>query len=95
MWAEDALPSKYNTVRAFILGNVNGTYRKILASKYKTTLLLGLVLIKSFTIVLQWTFTYTSYYSPIGNLNFIFLLGSIYYFNELNKKIKVEMLGVL
>ena len=25
----------------------------------------------------------------------IILLGSIYYFNELNRKIKVEMLGVL
>ena len=28
-------------------------------------------------------------------LYYIILLGSIYYFNELNGKIKVEMLGVL
>jgi len=28
-------------------------------------------------------------------LDYIILLGSIYYFNELNRKIKVGMLGVL
>ena len=28
-------------------------------------------------------------------LDYIILLGSIYYFNELNRKIKVRMLGVL
>ena len=28
-------------------------------------------------------------------LDYIILLGSVYYFNELNGKIKVEILGVL
>ena len=59
-------------VRAFTLGIVNGIYKEILVSKHKITPLPGLVLIKSFTIVLQWTSTYTSDYSPIVNLNFIF-----------------------
>ena len=38
--------------RAFTLGIVNGICREILASKYKTIPLPGLVLVKSFTIVL-------------------------------------------
>ena len=62
-------------VRAFTLGIVNGIYKEILVSKHKITPLPGLVLVKSFTIVLQWTTTYTSDYSPIVNLNFIFLIG--------------------
>ena len=66
-------------VRAFTLGIVNGIYKEILVSKHKITPLLGLVLVKSFTIVLQWTSTYTSNYSPIVNLNFIFFIElSIY-----------------
>ena len=69
-------------LRAFTLGIVNGICREILVSKHRTPPLLGLVLVKSFTIVLQWTSTYTNYCSHIVNLNFIFLLGSIYYFIE-------------
>ena len=66
-------------VRAFTLGIVNGIYKEILVSKHKITPLPSLVLVKSFTIVLQWTSTYTSDYSPIVNLNFIFLIElSIY-----------------
>ena len=61
-------------VKAFILGIVNGICKDILVSKHKITPLPGLGFVKSFTIVLQWTSTYTSDYSPIVNLNFIFLI---------------------
>ena len=65
-------------VRAFTLSIVNGICKEILVSKHKITQLLGLVLIKSFTIVLQWTSTYTSDHSPIVNLNFIFFIELLY-----------------
>ena len=78
--------------KAFTLGIVNGICREILASKHKTTSLPSLVLVKSFTIVLKWTSKYTSYCSPIVNLNFIFLLGNIYYFIETNIRLYIILL---
>ena len=84
-------------VRAFTLGIVNGIYKEILVSKHKITPLPGLVLVKSFTIVLQWTSTYTSDYSPIVNLNFIFFLLSylsiyLYILREFKKLVIVFFL---
>ena len=76
-------------VRAFTLSIVNGICKETLVSKHKITPLLGLVLVKSFTIVLQWTSTYTSDHSPIVNLNFIFLIELLYILRGFRKLVIV------
>ena len=75
------------------MGIVNGICREILVSKHKTTSLPSLCIVKSFTIGLEWTFKYTSYCSLIVNLNFIFLLGNIYYFIEREIGLYIILLG--